>query len=152
MSSSERIALAMAIRGSAPVADRYESGVLDTCTYIDLDQLDPELLPLVPEITAITMAELHQGVAMAKNAVARAARTELLGAAIVEFDPLAFDGEAAARYGTLVALTIQERRDPRPRRMDLMIAAIASSHGLPLFTRNVADFAGLDDMVTVIAV
>jgi predicted nucleic acid-binding protein len=142
----------MRIRGSASVADRYESGVLDTCAYIDLDQLVPESLPVVPEITAITMAELHQGVAMAKNAITRAARTELLGAAIVDFDPLPFDGEAATRYGTLVALTIEARRDPRPRRMDLMIAAIASSHDLPLFTLNIDDFAGLDDMVTVIAI
>lgn len=89
---------------------------------------------------------------MAKNAITRAARTELLGAAIVDFDPLPFDGEAAARYGTLVALTIEATRDPRPRRLDLMIAAIASAHDLPLFTRNIDDFAGLDDMVMVIAV
>lgn len=142
----------MTLHGSAPVADRHESGVLDTGAYIHLDQLDPASLPAVPEITAITMAELHQGVAMAKNAITRAARTELLGAAIVDFDPLPFDGEAATRYGTLVALTIEAKRDPRPRRMDLMIAAIASSHDLSLFTRNADDFAGLDDMVTVIAI
>lgn len=144
--------MAMTIHGPAPVADRYESGVLDTCTYIDLGRLAPAYLPEVPEITAITMAELQQGVTMAKNAITRAARTELLGAAIVDFDPLPFDGEAAARYGTLVALTIEAKRDPRPRRLDLMIAAIASAHDLPLFTRNIDDFAGLDDMVMVIAV
>jgi toxin FitB len=142
----------MTIHGRAPVADRYESGVLDTCAYIDLNELIPAYLPKVPEITAITMAELQQGVAMAKNAITRAARTELLGAAIVDFDPLPFDGEAAARYGTLVALTIEAKRDPRPRRLDLMIAAIASAHDLPLFTRNIDDFAGLEDMVTVVAV
>jgi hypothetical protein len=34
------------------------------------------------------MAELHQGVAMAKDAATRAARTEKLAAAIVEFEPL----------------------------------------------------------------
>jgi toxin FitB len=134
------------------MADRTESGVLDTCVYIDLDQLDPASLPSVPELTAITMAELHQGVAMASHAATRAARAEKLGAAIVEFDPLPFDGEAATRYGTLVALTLEAKRDPKPRRLDLMIAAIASSRGLPLYTRNVNDFMGLDDMVTVIAV
>jgi toxin FitB len=89
---------------------------------------------------------------MAKNAITRAARTELLGAAIVDFDPLPFDGEAAARYGTLVALTTEARRDPRPRRLDLMIAAIASARDLPLFTRNIDDFAGLEDMLSVVAV
>lgn len=133
------------------MAERRESGVLDTCTFIDLDLLDPAVLPEVPEVTAITMAELHQGVAMAKDPAVRAARTEKLGAAIVEFDPLPFDGDAAARYGTLVALTLSANRDPRPRRLDLMIAAIASSRGLPLYTRNEADFKGLEAMITVVA-
>jgi predicted nucleic acid-binding protein len=134
------------------VAERHESGVLDTCVYIDLDLLDPATLPVVPEITAITMAELHQGLAMAKTAAVRAARTEKLGAAIVDFAPFPFDGDAAARYGTLVALALEANRDPRPRRMDLMIAAIASSRQLPLYTRNANDFKGLGDMVEVIAV
>ncbi|MET8337448.1 type II toxin-antitoxin system VapC family toxin [Streptosporangium canum] len=132
--------------------DRAESGVLDTCTYIDLDLIDPARLPTIPEITAITLAELHQGVAMAKSAGARAARMEKLGAAVTDFEPLPFDGDAAARYGTLVALTIAADRDPRPRRMDLMIAAVASTRGLPLYTRNDADFKGLEGIVTVVSV
>jgi predicted nucleic acid-binding protein len=134
------------------VADRTKSGVLDTCTYIDLDLLDPATLPRVPEITTITMAELHQGVAMAKSSVVRAARTEKLGAAIVDFDPLPFDREAATRFGTLVGLTLAANRDPRPRRMDLLIAAIASAHDLPLYTRNAEDFQGMHDLLTVVAV
>ncbi|WP_208719962.1 type II toxin-antitoxin system VapC family toxin [Amycolatopsis circi] len=126
--------------------------MLDTCTYLDLSLLDPVALPKIPELTAITMAELHQGVAMAKDAAVRAARTEKLGAALVDFASLPFDGEAAARYGTLVALVLAAKRDPRPRRMDLMIAAIASSRDLPLYTRNADDFKGLGNMVEVIAV
>jgi predicted nucleic acid-binding protein len=134
------------------VTDRHECGVLDTCTYIDLDLLDPARLPRVPEITSITLAELHQGVAMAKDPATRAARMEKLGAAVTDFEPLPFDSEAAARYGTLVALTLAADRDPRPRRMDLMIAAAASVRGLPLYTRNEADFKGLESAVTVVPV
>ncbi|MCI2419955.1 type II toxin-antitoxin system VapC family toxin [Saccharopolyspora sp. K220] len=134
------------------MADRPQLGVLDTCAYIDLELLDRAALPVQSEITAVSMAELHQGVAMAKDPTVRAARMEKLGAAIVEFDPLPFDGEASARYGTLVSLALVANRNPRPRRMDLMIAAIASSRGLPLFTRNVDDFKGLASMVTVHAV
>ena len=133
------------------MAERPESGVLDTSVYIDLAVLDPAMLPVLPEITAITMAELHQGVAMAKTAAARAARTEMLGAAIVDFDPLPFDADAATRCGTLVALTLEAKRDPKPRRLDLMIAAIASARGLPLYTRNADDFKGLEDMVEIVA-
>jgi predicted nucleic acid-binding protein len=138
--------------GSTAVAERHAVGVLDTCVYIDLAVLDPAVLPEIPEITAITMAELHQGVAMARNAAARSARTEILGAAIVDFDPLPFDAAAATRYGTLVALTLEADQDPKPRRIDLMIAAIASSRGLPLYTRNDNDFKGLQDMVEIVAV
>lgn len=134
------------------MADRHESGVLDTRTYIDLALLAPSALPVIPELTAITMAELHQGVATARDAAQRASRTELLGAAIVDFEPLPFDGQAAARYSTLVALTIEANRDPKPRRLDLMIAAVASSRGLPLYTRNSKDFAGLGEMVEIVEV
>ena len=134
------------------MTDRHESGVLDTSAYIDLGLLDPAALPVTPELTAITMAELHQGVAMAKDAASRAARTEKLAAGIVEFEPLPFDGPAAARYGTLVALTVGVNRNPKPRRLDLMIAAIASAHGLPLYTRNAKDLVGLADMLHVVEV
>ncbi|MBB5956014.1 hypothetical protein FHS29_002595 [Saccharothrix tamanrassetensis] len=134
------------------MADRHESGVLDTCTYIDLGLLDPAVLPEIPELTAITLAELHQGVAMAKDAASRAARTEKLGAAIGEFEPLPFDGQAAARFGTLVALALEANRNPKPRRLDLMVAAIASARGLPLYTRSAKDFAGLEGMVEIVEV
>ncbi|MDI3422077.1 type II toxin-antitoxin system VapC family toxin [Streptomyces luteolus] len=134
------------------MAERYQVGVLDTCTFIDLAGLDPSALPVRPALTAVTMAELQQGVAMAKDPVARASRVERLAEAVSAFDPLPFDGDAAARYGTLVSLTIAAARDPRPRRLDLMIAAIASTAGLPLFTRNAGDFKGLDSTLTVVPV
>ncbi|WP_433713173.1 hypothetical protein ACQP2U_02380 [Nocardia sp. CA-084685] len=133
------------------MTNQHPSGVLDTCTYLDLDLLDPDVLPKMPEITAITLAELNQGVAMAKDATTRSARSEQLGAAIVDFDPLPFDADAATRYGTLVALTIAAKRDPKPRRMDLLIAAIASARRLPLYTRNGKDFRGLESMLEIVA-
>ncbi|WP_257141900.1 type II toxin-antitoxin system VapC family toxin [Streptomyces sp. sk226] len=126
--------------------------MLDTCTYIDLGLLEPERLPMLPALTAVSLAELQQGVAMARDPLVRAARMEKLGAAVADFEPLPFDGDAAARYGTLIALAlaVAARRDPRPRRMGLMIASIASVRGLPLFTRNPDDFKGLEHSVTVI--
>ncbi len=131
---------------------RHPAGVLDTSTYIDLARVHPAELPERPDLTAITMAELHQGVALARDGVVRAERLEKLRAAITDFDPLPFDGDAASRYGTLVELTLAAGRQPRPRRLDLMIAAIASVRGVPLFTRNALDFVGLDSAVAVIGV
>jgi toxin FitB len=57
----------------------------------------PPDLPAVPELTAITLAELHQGVAMAIDPAVRAARMEKLEAGVADFDPLPFDGDAAVR-------------------------------------------------------
>ena len=134
------------------VPKRYESGVLDTCTYIDLDVIEPECLPEFPEITAITLAELHQGVVMTPDTAVRAIRIEKLGAAVADFDPLPFTEQAAARYGTLVGLVLAAGRNPKPRRMDLMIAAIASVHNMPLYTRNPEDFKGIENRLTVVSV
>ena len=49
-------------------------------------EADPAALPAIPEITAVTLAELHQGVARAKDVATRAARTEKLGAAVAGLD------------------------------------------------------------------
>jgi toxin FitB len=65
------------------VADRHESGVPDTRTCLDLARLTPDAPPSDPEFTATTMAEPHQGVAMARIAAARATRAEKLGLSAV---------------------------------------------------------------------
>ncbi len=79
------------------MAEGPASGLLDTCTYIDLGLLDPDVLPLVPEISAVTTAELHQGVAMATDETERAARTEKLSAAVADFEPLRGTGRSWPR-------------------------------------------------------
>ncbi|WP_344841517.1 hypothetical protein [Kribbella ginsengisoli] len=49
-------------------------------------------------------------------------------------------------------MAISAGRDPRPRRMDLMIGAIASTRGLPLYMRNAKGFKGLEDVLSVVAI
>ncbi len=131
---------------------RVQRGMLDTCTVIDLPTLDPARLPVEVAISAVVLAELAQGVAMTKSAEQIMIRSQRLADIEAAFAAIPFDREAARRYGTLVALTIAASRNPRPRRIDLMIAATAAAHGLPLFTRNPDDFRGLDAAVTIIAV
>ncbi len=36
--------------------------------------------------------------------------------------------------------------------MDLLIAATAHAHGASIYTRNAADLAGLEDLVTIVAI
>lgn len=50
------------------------------------------------------------------------------------------------------ATTSEQQPQPRKRLADLLIAAVASAHRLPLVTRNPDDFAGLDKHVAVISV
>jgi hypothetical protein len=126
--------------------------MLDTSAVIDLPALDPARLPVEAAIPAIVLAELAQGVAITKSAEQVMIRSQRLADIEAAFAAIPFDREAARRYGTLVALTIAANRDPRPRRIDLMIAATAAAHGLPLYTRNPDDFRGLDSAVTVIAI
>jgi hypothetical protein len=126
--------------------------MLDTCAAIDLPTLDPARLPVEVAIPAIVLAELAQGVAMTKDPEQIMIRSQRLADIEATFAAIPFDREAARRYGTLVALTIAANRDPRPRRIDLMIAATAAAHRLPLYTRNPDDFKGLTNAVTIIAI
>ena len=134
------------------MADRHARGVLDTSVVIDLPHIADDDLPEAATITAVTLAELSQGPQLARDERARALRIERLQLAEREYrSPLPFDARAARRYGTFVALVLATGRHPRPRRLDLMIAATAAVNDLPLFTRNIDDFAGLDDAMTLVA-
>ncbi|WP_405562039.1 type II toxin-antitoxin system VapC family toxin [Streptomyces sp. NBC_01180] len=134
------------------VTRRRPRGLLDTCVVIDLPVIDPGLLPVEAAVSSIVLAELAQGVAMTRDPVEMMARAQRLADVEGEFAVIPFDREASRRFGTLVALTLRAKRDVRPRRMDLMIAATAAAQGLPLYTRNADDFKGLEEGVDVIAV
>ncbi len=108
--------------------------------------------PAQSAITVVTLAELTAGPHAAADAIQRSIRQERLQWAEATFDALPFDIAAARTYGRVYALVRAARRQPRGRFADLMIAAIAAANQLPLYTRNPNDFAGLDSMITVVAV
>jgi predicted nucleic acid-binding protein len=108
-------------------------------------------------ISAVTLAELSAGVHLVRGDDAaaraeRARRTDVLQRAENEFDPIAFDAEAARAFGRISAAVDDAGRTPRHRVADLMIAAVAAAQGLPLYTANPDDFAGLDRIVEVVPV
>lgn len=152
--NSARILMTLPVKKSHLVADsRPQRGILDTSVVIDLDRLAPTLLPLEVAVTALTMAELAAGPHAATNSNERARRQDRLQRTEAAFDPLPFDAEAARAYGRIYAAVASAGRKARgARAVDLMIAAIACSLGLPLYTRNPSDFAALDDLVEIIAI
>lgn len=118
-----------------------------------MERLDRDILPEEMAVTAVTFAELAAGPHATKDRRERAVRQDRLQRIEATFDPLPFDLAAARAYGRIYAAVLGSRRKPRgARAVDLLIAAIASGAGLPLYTRNPADFAGLKDCVEVIAV
>lgn len=126
-----------------------ERAILDTSVIIASD-----LTPIsgVLAISAITLAELHFGVLVAKTPAVRAERLRRLSLLQQHFDALPVDEAVAISYGRLAAAVVDFGRRPRRRVMDLLIAATAHAHGARLYTRNVDDFAGLEELVDIIAV
>jgi predicted nucleic acid-binding protein len=141
--------------------ERPRHGLLDTNIVIMRKWVDPDELPDEMAISAITLAELSAGPHEVRGNdeqdvydehAERARRLEILQRAESEFDPVPFDAEAARLFGRVTAAVVGAGRKPRRRIADLMIAATAIAEGLPLFTTNPSDFAGLDGLVRIIAV
>ena len=119
---------------------------------IDLGSIAPEDLPIEVSVSAVTMAELSAGPAAARDFAERARRQEHLQRAEATFDPLPFDASAGRAYGRVYAAVVAHGRNPRRRLADLLIASTALADDLPVFTRNSADFVGLEDVIDVVAI
>ncbi|GAA5066558.1 hypothetical protein GCM10023318_54870 [Nocardia callitridis] len=89
---------------------------------------------------------------MAATPAVLALRTERMLEVEHAFDALPFCAAAARRFTTMSKLVVAAGRSPEPRKLDLMIAAIASANDLPLYTANTADFLALEPVLTVVSV
>jgi predicted nucleic acid-binding protein len=132
---------------------RHVRGLLDTSVIVDLGRIDPERLPDEPAICSVTLAELAAGPHAATDPDERARRQEHLQRIEAIFDPLPFDAAAARAYGRIYAAIVAAGRKARGRRaVDMLIAATALAGGLPLYTCNPGDFAGLADLLEIVGV
>ena len=131
---------------------RHPRGLIDTSVIIDLDQIDETDLPLELAISVISMAALAAGPHATPNPAERARRQDRLQRAEATFEPLPVDADVARAYGRLYAAVAASGRKARGRRsVDLLIAATAMAAGLPLYTRNPDDFAGLSDILEIVS-
>jgi predicted nucleic acid-binding protein len=124
--------------------------LLDTSVLIDYSARDVTAVADELAVSAISVGELHYGISACGDAVEQLRRRRRVQVVLDRYDVLPFDTVAAEYYGALATAVRLGGRNPRPRRLDLQIAATAARHGLLLLTRNGADFAGLEGAVHVI--
>ena len=122
--------------------------VLDTSVLIgtELAELEGELA-----ISVVSLAELHYGVLVGRDRAVRGERLRRLTALRTRFDPIPVDDAVATSYGLLASAVAGVGRSPRPRSMDLLIAATAHAHAARLYTRNAEDLVGLEDELEIVS-
>ena len=101
-------------------------------------------------ICSITQAEILSGLALMPEGKRKQG---LMDVAATMFDEdfanrcFAFNSEAAVHYANIIS---ERTRKGRPISVeDAQIAAIAKANGLSIATRNVTDFANIDDLVVL---
>lgn len=130
---------------------RHQRGLIDTSVLIEIEQIAAEALPAELAVSAITLAELAAGPHATTDPDERARRQDRLQRAEATFEPIPFDDFAARAYGRVYAAVLTAGRRARGRRaVDLLIAATAIAAELPVYTRNVTDFAGLEGILEVV--
>jgi len=121
-------------------------GLLDTSVVVAHEVAE---LPDIAAISAATLAELHFGVHLARDATARRLRVRRLTEIEARFDPLPIDASVARAYGALAHRVVSVGRKPRRRAMDLLIAATAQANGVALYTRDARELLGLEDELDI---
>lgn len=110
---------------------------------------DLELAVEEVAISAASLAELHYGIYAAPTNDARVARLQRLAEIESRLDPLPIDARVARSFGALAHSAVAKGRNPRRMTIDLLIAATAHAHRLPLYTRDSRDFSPFADVIDV---
>jgi len=128
-----------------------ERVLLDTSVVIDYPTDAVAAHADAVAVSTITLAELSYGL-HTEDPLLNAAREDRYHWIVDTFDPIPFDTASARIYGALCANVRAIGRDPKPRRFDILIAAVAVALGIPLITRNETDFRGIHSALRIITV
>jgi predicted nucleic acid-binding protein len=113
-----------------------------------------ELHGLPPSLatSTLTIAELARGPGAATEDLEKVRRRLHLQQVEASIEALPFDLACARAYGVVSGAVERIGRKPRSRAVDLMIAATALAHELPLHTLNPEDLRGLEDLIEIVDV
>jgi predicted nucleic acid-binding protein len=127
--------------------------LLDTSVVVAAGQTPVDILSVNTAISTLTLAELTAGPFAAGDDLERARRQERVQRFESGVEALPFDSNCARAFGSVYAATTAIGRKPRGSRIvDLMIAATALAHDLPLYTLNPRDLRGLEDLIEIVDV
>jgi predicted nucleic acid-binding protein len=127
----------------------HDTALYDTSVVIDVEDVDLGVyVDATVVVSAVTIGELAYGV----GAGDRAARELRLRRVLADYEVAPFGVEEAKLYGVLAELVRIAGRNPRPRRLDLQIAATAAAARIPLLTMKPDDFIGIAPLVDVVPI
>lgn len=121
-------------------------------TSLEWRLVDRASLPDESALSAVTLAELAASSHGTNDKRERARRQDRLQWAAATWDALPFNTEAARSYGRVFAATRAAGRSSRTGLADALIASTAAANSLAVYTRNPSDFAGLEQIVKVVAI
>ena len=127
--------------------------MIDTSVAVGIPRWMPKRLPQEMAISTLTLAELTAGPHAAADELDASAAPEHLQRFETKVEALPFEPGCARAYGSIYAAVLAGGRKPRgARAVDLMIAATALAHDLPLYTRNAKDLRGLEELIEIVDV
>ncbi len=111
--------------------------ILDTSVLLaSAEEGIPDLSGIDSKISSVSLSEMQLGLVVSEG-VERAMRTARLQRIMAIYGPgRPFDGSAAASFGILTAMVVEQGQSPRTAVLDRMIAATAHSLGVALVTRE----------------
>lgn len=128
-------------------------GLIDTSVAAELNKAELASFSLGLATSTLTIAELAGGPHAANDDFEKERRRHHLRQVEATIEALPFDFACARAYGSVYAAVERIGRKPRgPRAVDLMIAATALAHDLPLYTLNAKDLRGLEDLIEIVDV
>lgn len=130
-----------------------QRALIDTSVLADLKKAELRRLPPWLATSALTIAELVRGPDVASHDFEKERRRQHLQHIEASIEALPFDLACAQAYGRVSAAVERIGRKPRGSRVvDLLIAATALAHDLPLYTLNPKDLRGLEQLIQIVDV